>query len=116
MKKRVSLKQGATLNEDADLFSLGVDSLQAIQVRSFILQHLKVDGEQLGRNFVFDFPTLGKMADEIVRLQFGGPERQVVGVEEQISAMIKKYAEFPQHVPVDRPADGKHIVSIQNRP
>jgi acyl-coenzyme A synthetase/AMP-(fatty) acid ligase len=114
MQKRVSLKQGATLDEDADLFSLGVDSLQAIQVRSFILQHLKVDGEKLGRNFVFDFPTLGKMADEIIRLQFGGPERQVVGVEEQISAMIEKYAEFPQHVPVDRPADGKHIVSIEN--
>jgi acyl-coenzyme A synthetase/AMP-(fatty) acid ligase len=111
MQKRVSLKQGATLGEDADLFSLGVDSLQAIQVRSFILQHLKVDGEKLGRNFVFDFPTLGKMTDEIIRLQSGAPERQVVSVEEQISAMIEKYADFPQHVPVENPANGKHVVS-----
>jgi acyl-coenzyme A synthetase/AMP-(fatty) acid ligase len=115
MQKRVSLKQGTSLDENADLFALGVDSLQAIQVRSFILQHLKVDGKKLCRNFVFDFPTLGKMADEIIRLQSGGPERNVVGIEEQISAMIEKYADFPQHVPVANPADGKYIVSDQSQ-
>ena len=70
-----------------------------------------MDGEKLGRNFVFDFPTLGKMADEIIRLQSGAPERQVVSIEDQISAMIEKYADFPQHVPVKNPANGKHIVS-----
>jgi hypothetical protein len=105
------LREGAVLNEDADLFSLGVDSLQAIQVRSFILKHLKVDGDKLGRNFVFDFPTLRKMTDEILRLQSGGPEKVVVSVEDRISAMIEKYSNFPQHVPVDNSADGKHVVS-----
>lgn len=114
MQKRVALKAGVVLGDDADLFSLGVDSLQAIQVRSFVLQNLKVDGDKVGRNFVFDFPTLGKMADEIVRLQSGGPEREVVGVEDRISAMIEKYAEFPQHVPLNNPADGKYIVSCSN--
>lgn len=113
MQKRVTTKRGATLDEHADLFSLGVDSLQAIQVRSFILKHLKVDGKKLGRNFVFDFPTLGKMTDEIIRLQSGGPEREVRAVEDQMSAMIEKYADFPQHVPVDNIADGKYIVSDQ---
>jgi acyl-coenzyme A synthetase/AMP-(fatty) acid ligase len=111
MQTRVTLREGAVLDEDADLFSLGVDSLQAIQVRSFILKHLKVDGEKLGRNFVFDFPTLRKMTDEIVRLQTGGPEQEVISVEDRISAMIEKYSEFPQHVPVGNPADGKHVVS-----
>jgi hypothetical protein len=111
MQTRVTLREGAVLDEDADLFSLGVDSLQAIQVRSFILKHLKVDGEKLGRNFVFDFPTLRKMTDEIVRLQTGGPEQEVTSVEDRISAMIEKYSEFPRHVPVDNPADGKHVVS-----
>ena len=111
MQKRVTLREGAVLDEDADLFSLGVDSLQAIQVRSFILKHLKVDGEKLGRNFVFDFPTLRKMTDEIVRLQSGGPEKEVVSVEDRISAMIEKYSDFPQHVPVNSSADGKFVVS-----
>lgn len=112
METRVQLKEGTVLNEDADLFSLGVDSLQAIQVRSFILQHLKVDAEGIGRNFVFDFPTLGSMADEIVRLQSGGPEREVKCVEDRISSMIEKYAHFPQHVPVENKATGKYVVSI----
>lgn len=112
MQNRVQLKPGVVLGEDADLFSLGVDSLQAIQVRSFIFQNLKVDSKEIGRNFVFDFPTLGSMADEIVRLQSGGPERKVVGVEERISTMIEKYAKFPQHLPVDNAATGKHIVSL----
>ena len=58
--------------------------------------------------------SLGKMADEIIRLQSGAPERQVVSVEEQISAMIEKYADFPQHVPVEKSANGKHIVSKPN--
>lgn len=115
MRKRVTLREGAVLDEDADLFSLGVDSLQAIQVRSFILKHLKVDSEKLGRNFVFDFPTLRKMTDEIIRLQSGGPEREAVSVEDRISAMIEKYSDFPQHVPVDNPADGKHVVSPLER-
>jgi len=112
MQTRVTLREGVVLDEDADLFSLGVDSLQAIQVRSFILKHLKVGGEKLGRNFVFDFPTLRKMTDEIVRLQSGGPEQEVVSVEDRISAMIEKYSDFPQHVPVANPADGKYVVSI----
>ena len=115
MQKRVTLREGAVLDEDADLFSLGVDSLQAIQVRSFILKHLKVDGEKLGRNFVFDFPTLRKMTDEIVRLQSGGPEKEVVSVEDRISAMIEKYSDFPQHVPVNSSADGKFVVSSPKR-
>lgn len=114
MRKRVTMKQGAALDEHADLFSLGVDSLQAIQVRSFILKHLKVDGKKLGRNFVFDFPTLSKMTDEIIRLQSGGPKREVKDVEDQMSAMIEKYADFPQHMPVDNTADGKYIVSDPN--
>lgn len=111
VQKRVTLKHTAALDEHADLFSLGVDSLQAIQIRSFILQHLKLDGEKLGRNFVFDFPTLGKMTDEIIRLQSGGPERDLMGIEDQMSAMVEKYAKFPQHVPVDNTVVGKHIVS-----
>lgn len=115
MQTRVTLREGAVLNEDADLFSLGVDSLQAIQVRSFILKHLKVDGDKLGRNFVFDFPTLRKMTDEILRLQSGGPEKVVVSVENRISAMIEKYSDFPLHVPVDNSADGKHVVSPSRR-
>ena len=51
------------------------------------------------------------MTDEIIRLQSGGPERDLMGIEDQMSAMVEKYAKFPQHVPVDNTVVGKHIVS-----
>ena len=109
--KRVSAKQGTLLGEETDLFSLGVDSLQAIQVRSFILKNLKLDAKMVGRNFVFDFPTLRAMADEITRLQTGQPEQKKLTVEERMANLIEKYTDFAQHISVDRPADLKYIVS-----
>jgi len=108
---RIASTTQGKLEADDDLFSLGIDSLQAIQVRNTIIKNIKMDASKLGRNFVFDFPTLNKMADEILRLQSGEPERKVVGVEERMSALIEKYAVFPQHVPQDNATAGKFIVS-----
>jgi len=101
----------AKYNDDTDIFSMGVDSLQAIQIRSNILKHLKVGSKSLGRNFAFDFPTIRTMADEILRLQHGGPVQRKHSVEDRMAAMIEKYATFEKHQPKARKAGGKHIVS-----
>ncbi|KAI4721511.1 acetyl-CoA synthetase-like protein [Aureobasidium sp. EXF-10727] len=108
--QRITLKQDECLNNDTDLFSLGVDSLQAIQARSNIIKTLDVQAKDIGRNFVFDFPTLSEMANEILRLQNGGPKEQKLDIEERMAAMVEKYAHFEQHQPVQRPADGAYIV------
>ncbi|KAK5166578.1 uncharacterized protein LTR77_008121 [Saxophila tyrrhenica] len=101
---------GMAIKDDTDLFSLGVDSLQAIQVRSFIIKNLAVDAKNIGRNFVFDFPTVEQMTNEILRLQTGQPAMEKLGVEDRMRNMIQKYSNFSQHVPVEKTIVGKHIV------
>jgi acyl-CoA synthetase (AMP-forming)/AMP-acid ligase II len=112
--RRVLLKQGESFEDNTDLFSLGVDSLQAIQARSNIIKTLKVQVKDIGRNFVFDFPTIEGMANEILRLQHGAPKRVKLSVEARMAAMVEKYAVFEQHQPINKPADGAYIVSTSH--
>lgn len=108
---KVKLAEESNFGNDMDLFSLGIDSLQAIQIRSFILKNLKLNAASVGRNFVFDFPTINDIANEIVRLQQGRGEEKKASVEERMAAMIDKYAEFGRHVPRENSTPGKYIVS-----
>ncbi|KAI7229044.1 acetyl-CoA synthetase-like protein [Hortaea werneckii] len=110
LMSKLPANRSERMSDDTDLFSLGVDSLQAIQMRSFILKNLKLDAQKIGRNFIFDFPNLNAMADEILRLQTGQPETEKLTVEDRMVKMIDKYAHFEPHTPIDRPADGKYIV------
>lgn len=109
--RRVTLKKDESFDDNTDLFSLGIDSLQAVQARSSIIKTLKVQAEDVGRNFVFDFPTLTEMANEILRLQQGAPKQFKLSVEERMAAMVDKYAVFEQHQAVQKPADGAYVVS-----
>ncbi|KAH0104444.1 acetyl-CoA synthetase-like protein, partial [Aureobasidium melanogenum] len=108
--RRVTLKRDEFFDDNTDLFSLGVDSLQAVQARSSIIKTLKVQAKDVGRNFVFDFPTLTEMANEILRLQQGAPKQTKLSVEERMAAMVDKYAGFEQHRAVQKPADGAYVV------
>lgn len=111
--QRITLREGLSFDNNTDLFSLGVDSLQAVQARSSIIKTIKVQAKDIGRNFVFDFPTLNVMADEILRLQQGAPKQIKVSVEERMGAMVERYAEFEQHQAVQNPADGAYVVSTR---
>lgn len=111
--QRITLKAGVSFNDSTDLFSLGIDSLQALQARSSIIKTIKVPAKDIGRNFVFDFPTLNEMANEILRLQQGAPKQNKVSVEERMGAMVERYAQFEQHQAVQNPADGAYVVSTR---
>ncbi|PSK42889.1 hypothetical protein B9Z65_6843 [Elsinoe australis] len=106
---RVTLKEGEQIQDTTDLFSLGVDSLQAIQARSNIIKTLKVQAKDVGRNFIFDFPTLSEMADELLRLQSGAPKLEKLSVEDRMAAMVDRHAVFEKHEAVNNPADGVYI-------
>lgn len=108
--QRVKLDDTSRVTYDTDLFALGIDSLQAIQVRSFILKNLRVEPSKIARNFVFDFPTINQMADELLRLQHGAPQQKKLSVEERMAAMIDRYSSFEQHIPVDNTTSGKYVV------
>ncbi|KAJ5739371.1 hypothetical protein N7533_012155 [Penicillium manginii] len=94
-----------------DLFSLGIDSLQSIRLRSAITQTLDLGGQRLSQNFVFENPSLKAMADEITHLRSGGGPKEEIPVEERMQSLIDKYSnDFKTHVPIEREVDGQHIV------
>jgi len=95
---------------DTDLFSVGVDSLQAIQLRSVISKNIQTNGDKLGSNIVFDFPSIDSLARELYRLRTGG----AASTESHIATMgklISKYSKFEPHVPKQNSREGKYIVS-----
>lgn len=110
LRKKLGLPKDEPIKSDMDLFAIGVDSLRAIQLRTSILKHIKVEASVIGRNFVFDFPTLDQMADEILRLQQGSPVKVKIKVEDRMAAMIEKYATFELHQPVCNTTEGRYVV------
>ncbi|EME44394.1 hypothetical protein DOTSEDRAFT_88564 [Dothistroma septosporum NZE10] len=108
--ERLAGKAEIDFSDDTDLFGRGVDSLQAIQIRSTILKNIDLDGAELGRNFVFDFPTLNLMANEILRIQTGEPQEQKGRIEDRMATLVEEYSDFDRHQPIDRETDGDYIV------
>ncbi|KAL4946672.1 hypothetical protein BDV06DRAFT_231756 [Aspergillus oleicola] len=100
-----------TLQNSTDVFSLGVDSLQSLRLRSIILKTLSLGGQKLSQNFVFENPTIQAMADELTRLRLGGSPQQQRPVEERMADLIEKYSrDFKAHVLVPRDEDGEYVV------
>ncbi|KAL4922531.1 hypothetical protein BDW62DRAFT_217337 [Aspergillus aurantiobrunneus] len=101
----------STLQNSTDVFSLGVDSLQSLRMRSIILKTLSLGGQKLSQNFVFENPSIQAMADELTRLRSGGRPQQQTPVEDRMADLIEKYScDFKVHVPVPRDDDSEYIV------
>lgn len=98
------------LDEDTDFFSIGIDSLQAIQLRSVISKNIQTNGERLGSNIIFDFPSIAFLAKELYRMRTGG-ESETISVEENMKGLISKYSIFEPHVPVNNLLKGHYLVS-----
>ncbi|GES62865.1 NRPS-like enzyme [Aspergillus terreus] len=101
----------SALEDNTDIFSLGVDSLQSIRLRSVILKTLDLGGQKLSQNFVFENPSLEGMAKALTRLRLGQASHEEVPVEERMARMIEKYScNFRTHEVVARGDDGEHII------
>ncbi|KAJ6148681.1 hypothetical protein N7497_010663 [Penicillium chrysogenum] len=88
----------ATLENDTDVFSLGMDSLQSTRMRTVIARTIDLGGHKLSRNFVFENPSIEAMAQHIVDLWSGQAPKE------------KHSSGFKTHIPVDRDDYGDHIV------
>ncbi|KAL4922880.1 hypothetical protein BDW62DRAFT_207531 [Aspergillus aurantiobrunneus] len=97
------------LTDDADFFSLGMDSLQATQLRSVLVKSLDTKGQKLGLNVVFEHPSVGSLARYLYSLSSGASEAEIP-VEEQMDALISKYSDFEQHIPLSNGLRGRYIV------
>lgn len=106
----LALQDPSILGIDTDFFSLGVDSLQAIQLRSILTKNIQTNGQQLGSNVVFDFPTLRSLARNLYCLRIG-QSSEIISIEQKIAGLITKYSTFEAHVPQPNEYDGEYLVS-----
>jgi hypothetical protein len=110
MVQLLDLKDPTVLGDDTDFFSLGVDSLQAIQLRSILSRRIDLGGQKMGSNIAFDFPTLRTLARKLYCMRTGETS-EAVSVEDQMNALICKYGTFEKHLPVPNELEGQYVVS-----
>ena len=94
-----------------DLFILGMNSLQAIQMRGFILRDLDLsgNGKRLGQNAVFEKGNIAALAKHLHDLRHS---QETVG-EKPITIMrelIKKYSNFEKRVSSDEGMPSGHVI------
>ncbi|KAF2177428.1 male sterility protein [Zopfia rhizophila CBS 207.26] len=82
---------------DTDFFSLGLDSLQSIQMRMEILKTVDIGNNQLGQNVVFEYPSIEMLSAYLFGLRTG-QAMEKKSVEADISDLIDKYGYFPPRV------------------
>ncbi|KAL4929845.1 putative NRPS-like enzyme [Aspergillus undulatus] len=103
------IKDERDLTDDADFFSLGMDSLQATQLRSVLIKSLDTNGQKLGLNVAFEHPTVASLASYLYSLSSGTSQAEV-SIEEQMQVLIEKYSDFDTHVPRPNGLGGRYIV------
>lgn len=86
---------GADLADDSDFFALGMDSLQATNVRSRLLKRVNLGGRTLATNVVFDHPSVELLTAHLLDVRAGqeengGPQ----SAEELAMRLLEKYSTF----------------------
>ncbi|KAK0650267.1 Non-canonical non-ribosomal peptide synthetase FUB8 [Lasiodiplodia hormozganensis] len=90
---------GADLADDSDFFALGMDSLQATNVRSRLLKRVNLGGGRtLATNVVFDHPSVELLTAHLLDVRAGqeenggGPQ----SAEELAMRLLEKYSTFDE--------------------
>ncbi|WZH45841.1 Gluconate kinase [Fusarium acuminatum] len=80
--------------DDVDFFALGLDSLQAIQMRSEILKTVELGGNKLGQNVVFEHPSIQQLSQFLLglRLQTGQAVSKTTTIQDEMAQILDKYA------------------------
>lgn len=94
---------------DSDLFDAGVDSLQALAVRSRLLRELDLGGATLNQNVIFEFPNIRSLAKHIYTLRTGAAQEEASEIEE-MQRLIAKYSNFHQHKPGNTTPERETII------
>lgn len=86
-------KASSDLTPSTDLFSYGVDSLQATRVRNDIIKNLELGPDvTLGQNVVYEHPSIERLANFILALSEGAGETASQSAQEKMLAMVDKWA------------------------
>ncbi|KAL8287059.1 hypothetical protein RQP46_004065 [Phenoliferia psychrophenolica] len=83
---------------DTDLFTAGLDSLQAGRIRNSLQRTFNFRGNKLSPNLVFEYPTVLKLADFVVAFA-SGTTVATLSASEQMLALVEKYRHFSPRTP-----------------
>lgn len=82
------------VEDETDFFLLGLDSLQAIQMRSEILKTIYIGNKKLGQNVVFEQPSIEKLSQYLLSLRLGQEAGASFSVENEMQGLIDKYRQL----------------------
>lgn len=83
------------LRSNADFFDIGLDSLQASNIRSRLLREVNLHGRALATNVVFDYPSVELLSGYLLAIHLEQAEEQNgENVEFVAQSMVKKYCAF----------------------
>src|SRR5690242_17054197 len=88
-----SLPQVEHIHRTADFFSLGLDSLQSILIRTDILKAVDIGNNKLGQNVVFEYPSIASLSAHLHSLRTGIAEKHSP-VKETMQDLLAKYSNF----------------------
>ncbi|RGP63508.1 male sterility [Fusarium sporotrichioides] len=82
--------------DDVDFFALGLDSLQAILMRSEIHKTVQLGNNKLGQNVVFENPSIEQLSQFLLglRLETGQAVYKTATIEEDMAQILDKYTTF----------------------
>ncbi|KAF1968934.1 NRPS-like enzyme [Bimuria novae-zelandiae CBS 107.79] len=86
------------ISSTADFFSLGLDSLQSIQMRTAILKSIDIGGKALGQNVVFEYPSIAALSAHLYNMRTGQTV-QKGAIEDDMMGLVEKYGDFAPKAP-----------------
>ncbi|KAJ4385972.1 hypothetical protein N0V93_008863 [Gnomoniopsis smithogilvyi] len=87
--------ESVELSNTTDFFDLGLDSLQASNIRSQLLKQVDLRGGWLGINVVFDHPNVELLTRHLIRIRSGELDNTSNrGTESGARAMLERYSHF----------------------
>ncbi|QDS74306.1 putative secondary metabolism biosynthetic enzyme [Venturia effusa] len=97
------------IDRSTDFFDLGIDSLQAITARGYIMREIDLGSKTLKQNVVFEHPNIERLARHLYSIRTGDvlEDRSELQV---MAELVQKYSVFPERSPGLSTPDGETII------
>ena len=97
-----ALAKKVEMTDDSDFFALGLDSLQAIRIRSEIVKTVDVGGHRLGQTVVFDNPSVARLSSYLFALSSGTHANGDKPIESEMQDLIDRFSKIHSPTPIPR--------------
>lgn len=103
---------GKPVRPGDNLYSKGVDSLQAINLRAMILRDFQFPKDQTPPpNIIYDMETISRLAERICEIQQGRPTAPDSS-QAHAENLVQKYRSVHRHTPRPRTSDRNAVVCL----